>query len=227
MRSTIPLLVTIGVCVAIGVGFVATSSRQQTSDGRSALEGTPMTTDQTQASTASPSVIPTDGATTDRSSQTVYHMSDDPLVGNDYGPAPEFNNDIWLNSDKPLKIADQKGKVVLIEFWTFECINCIHTLPAMNGFYDKYHDKGLVIMTDHFPEFAAERDMNNVRQALVDDKIKYPVAIDNHGITWNPYKQPYWPTMILVDKRGIMRHRAAVEHDYSRTDAAIHALLSE
>ena len=181
-----------------------------------------MNTESTQAATASPTENSTDSA-----APVSFHMSDEPLVQNDYGPAPEFNNDIWLNTDKPLKIADQKGKVVLIEFWTFECINCIHTFPAMNGFYDKYHDKGLVIMTDHYPEYAAERDVNNVKQALIDDKIKYAVAIDNDGVTWNAYAQQYWPVMILVDKRGIMRYRAVGEHDYSKTDRAIQALLAE
>ena len=227
MRLTVPLVIATGVSVVIGFGLVLANSRPATGDSPSVLEGTAMKSDQAQAAEANPTAISTESETTGSSAQTDYHKSNDPLVSNDYGPAPEFNNDTWLNSDKPLKIADQKGKVVLIEFWTFECINCIHTLPAMNGFYDKYHDKGLVIMTDHFPEFAAERDVNNVRQALVDDKIKYPVAIDNDGITWNAYEQRYWPTMILVDKRGIMRYRAVGEHDYSRTDAAIQALLSE
>src|SRR5664279_4824666 len=202
MRLTIPLVIATGASVVIGFGLVLANSRSPTGDSSSALDGMAMKSDLTQAVATSPTSIPTDSATTNSSSQTAYHMSDDPLVNNDYGPAPEFNNDTWLNTDKPLKLADQKGKVVLIEFWTFECINCIHTFAAMKGFYDQYRDKGLVIMTDHFPEFATERDVNNVKQALVDDGIKYPVAIDNDGITWNAYQQQYWPTMILVDKQG-------------------------
>src|SRR5260221_6242729 len=121
-----------------------------------------------------------------------FIMSDNPLVPNDLGLAPELNNTIWINSDKPLKLADLKGKVVLLEFWTFECINCQHTLPAMKSFYDKYTDKGLVIIGDHFPEFAYERDVNNVRQAVKDNGIKYAVAIDNDGAVWQAYKQRYW-----------------------------------
>ncbi len=97
----------------------------------------------------------------------------------------------------------------------------------MNSFYDKYADKGLVIIGDHFPEFAYERDVDNVRQAVKDDKIKYAVAIDNDGATWNAYHQNYWPTMYLIDKRGIIRYEAIGEHDYSRTEEAIKALLAE
>jgi thiol-disulfide isomerase/thioredoxin len=156
-----------------------------------------------------------------------YTKSTNPLVANDLGPAPELNNEIWINTDKPLKLADLKGKVVLLEFWTFECINCIHTLPAMNSFYEKYHDKGLVIIGDHFPEFAFERDVNNVRQAVKDDGIKYAVAIDNDGVTWDAYRQHYWPTMYLIDKQGVIRYQAIGEHDYSRTEEAIKALLAE
>ena len=168
-----------------------------------------------------------DPPTTPAPTESQFKMSDNPLVANDLGPAPELNNTIWINSDKPLKLADLKGKVVLLEFWTFECINCIHTLPAMNSFYDKYADKGLVIIGDHFPEFAYERDVDNVRQAVKDDKIKYAVAIDNDGATWNAYHQNYWPTMYLIDKRGVIRYEAIGEHDYSRTEEAIKALLAE
>ena len=207
MRQVIPLAVV--AVIVILIGLVLTYSHPLTVNSSIGSEGASMKSDQNQAATQNP------------------RRSNDPLVDNDYGPAPEFNNDTWLNTDKPLKIADQKGKVVLIEFWTFECINCQHTLPTMKDFYDKYHDKGLVIMTDHFPEFATERDVNNVRQALVDNGIKYPVAIDNDGATWNAYGQRYWPTMYLVDKQGTIRYVAIGEHDYSKTDQAIKALISE
>ncbi|HLY24799.1 MAG TPA: redoxin domain-containing protein [Aggregatilineales bacterium] len=159
--------------------------------------------------------------------EDALQTSTNALVAQDYGPAPEFNNQTWLNADKPLKIGDQKGKVVLIEFWTFECINCQHTLGAMKDFYSKYHDNGLVIMTDHFPEFPYEADVNNVRDFLAQNDIRYPVAIDNDGATWNAYGQRYWPTMYLVDKRGEIRYVAVGEHDYARTETAIKALLSE
>src|SRR5258707_2409863 len=207
MRQGI-LAVVVAVIVVL-IGLVLISSRPITVNSGNSSEGASMKIDQTQAATQNP------------------HRSSDPLVANDYGPAPEFNNHTWLNMDKPLKIADQKGKVVLIEFWTFECINCQHTFEAMKGFYDKYHDNGLVIMTDHFPEFATERDVNNVKQALADNGIKYPVAIDNDGATWNAYGQRYWPTMYLVDKQGTIGYVAIGEHDYSKTEQAIKALISE
>ncbi len=159
--------------------------------------------------------------------EVTVQKSDNSLVAQDYGLAPEFNNKTWLNTDKPMKIADQRGKVVLIEFWTFECINCQHTLGAMKDFYTKYHDSGLTVMTDHFPEFPYEADVNNVRDFLAQNNIGYPVAIDNDGATWNAYSQRYWPTMYLVDKVGHIRYVATGEHDYARTEDAIKALLSE
>ncbi len=145
----------------------------------------------------------------------------------DRGPAPELKNTVWINADKPLRLADLRGKVVLLEFWTFECINCQRTLPAMKDFYSKYTGQGLVIIGDHFPEFAYERDVNNVRNFVQQQGIKYPVAIDNDGATWDAYGQLYWPTMYLIDKRGHIRYVAIGEHDYSITEAAIKALLSE
>ena len=149
------------------------------------------------------------------------------LVATNYGPAPELNNTTWINSDKPLKLAELRGNVVLLEFWTFECINCQHTLPAMKDFYTKYHDKGLVIIGDHFPEFDFERNVDNVRTAVKENGIQYAVAIDNDGATWNAYQQRYWPTMYLIDKQGQIRYQAIGEHDYSRTEEAIKALLAE
>jgi peroxiredoxin len=145
----------------------------------------------------------------------------------DRGKAPELSSEVWINTDQPIKLADQRGKVVLLEFWTFACINCQHTLPAMNDFYDKYHDQGLVIIGDHFPEFSYERDVDNVRKAVKNEGIKYAVAIDNSGTNWKAYQQRYWPTMYLIDKQGQVRYIAVGEHDYSRTEEAIKALLKE
>jgi thiol-disulfide isomerase/thioredoxin len=156
-----------------------------------------------------------------------YTMSTNPLVAHDYGTAPELNNTIWINSDTALRLADLRNKVVLLEFWTFDCINCQRTLPAMNHFYSKYTDKGLVIIGDHFPEFSYERDVVNVRHAVKEYGIQYAVAIDNDGATWNSYHQHYWPTMYLIDKRGHIRYVAIGEHDYNRTEEAIKSLLAE
>ncbi len=151
----------------------------------------------------------------------------DPALLQDRGQAPELKNTVWINTDKPLRLADLRGKVVLLEFWTFECINCQRTLPAMKDFYSKYTDQGLVVIGDHYPELAYERDVNNVRDFVQQNGIKYPVAIDNDGATWDAYGQLYWPTMYLIDKRGHIRYVAIGEHDYSITEAAIKLLLSE
>ncbi|MEP7285467.1 MAG: redoxin domain-containing protein [Chloroflexota bacterium] len=156
-----------------------------------------------------------------------YKMSDNPLLSNTYGAAPELTNDTWINSDKPLRLADLHGKVVLLEFWTFGCYNCKNTLPAMKSFQDKYSDKGLVIIGDHFPEFGYERELANVQEFVKTEGIKYAVALDNDGAVWGAYHQRYWPTMYLIDKRGQIRYVAIGEHDYSRTEEAINALLSE
>jgi thiol-disulfide isomerase/thioredoxin len=159
--------------------------------------------------------------------EKVSAMLINPLVSTNYGPAPELNNTTWINSDKPLKLSELRGKVVLLEFWTFECINCQHTLPAMKDFYTKYHDNGLVIIGDHFPEFASERDVDNVRAAVKENGIQYAVAIDNDGATWNAYQQRYWPVIYLIDKQGQIRYKVIGEHDYSITEEAIQALLAE
>ncbi len=155
-------------------------------------------------------------------------MSTDPLVALDMGAAPEMLDTQWLNTDgKALQLANLRGKVVIVEFWTFGCINCYHTLPAMKDWYAKYHDKGLVQIGVHFPEFGYEREVDNVSAFLKKEGIEYPVSIDNDGATWRAYNQIYWPTMYLLDKRGHIRYRAIGEHDYAQTERALLALLSE
>ncbi len=103
------------------------------------------------------------------------------------GPvAPHVVSDTWLNSE-PLSPADLRGKVVLVDFWTFDCINCRNTIPYLRAWYEKYHDQGLVIVGVHSPEFTFERDVANVKQAIQDLKIPYPIALDNDFKTWNAY----------------------------------------
>ena len=142
------------------------------------------------------------------------------------GAAPELNNQVWLNS-KPLKLADLRGKVVMVEFWTFACINCQHVTPSLNALYTKYADKGLVIIGVHSPEFAYEKELKNVRAAIGEAKIQYPVAIDNDYATWNAYGNHYWPARYLVDKAGNIRLLQIGEGGYAQTDATIAALLAE
>lgn len=144
-----------------------------------------------------------------------------------YGPAPEITNEIWLNTDAPVRIADQRGKVVLVEFWTFGCINCQHVIPSLREWYHTYADQGLVVVGVHYPEFAYERDIDNVRDALVRLDVPYSVAIDNDRVTWRAYNQHYWPTLYLIDKQGDIRYVHIGEGAYEQTERTIQALLAE
>jgi thiol-disulfide isomerase/thioredoxin len=141
-------------------------------------------------------------------------------------PAPEISGQTWINS-KPLRLAELKGKVVLLEFWTFGCYNCRNVEPHVKAWHQKYADKGLVVIGVHAPEFSYERVIANVQRYVRDHAILYPIAIDNDFITWNRYKNRYWPALYLIDKRGIIRYTRVGEGGYARTDQAIQALLGE
>lgn len=145
----------------------------------------------------------------------------------DLGPAPELTNTVWLNTDHPLRLKDLRGKVVLLEMWTFDCINCQHVVPSLRSWYQKYADKGLVIIGNHFPEFDFERDLSNLTDAVKRLGILYPVAQDNDGATWSAYHNAYWPTAYLIDKRGQIRFRQIGEGNYAATESAIQDLLNE
>jgi thiol-disulfide isomerase/thioredoxin len=145
----------------------------------------------------------------------------------DLGPAPELKNTIWLNTDSPLRLADLRGKVVIVEMWTFDCINCQHVMPALKDWYSKYKDQGFVIIGNHFPEFPAERDLNNLKAAVKQYDIQYPVAQDNDGKTWSAYNNNYWPALYLIDKQGHIRYIHIGEGAYQETEANIKALLAE
>jgi len=145
----------------------------------------------------------------------------------DLGPAPELTNDIWLNVDAPLRLADLRGKVVIVEMWTFGCINCQHVIPSLKGWYGKYKDQGLVIIGNHFPEFDYEKQLANVKDAVANYGIEYPVAQDNNGTTWQAYKNNYWPALYLIDKQGHIRYVHIGEGQYAETEENIKALLQE
>ena len=142
-------------------------------------------------------------------------------------PAPELKGiSTWINSDGET-LASLKGKVVLIDFWTYSCINCIHTLPHVTGWYDKYKDKGLVVLGIHAPEFSFEHVASNVAKAVKDDNIHYPVGLDNNFDTWNAYGNQYWPAKYFIDRQGNIRHYKFGEGDYANDELVIQALLSE
>ena len=145
----------------------------------------------------------------------------------DYGEAPELTNDVWLNTDQPLRLADLRGKVVLLDMWTFGCINCQHVIPSLKDWYTEYADQGLVVIGNHYPEFAYEAQLDNLKSAVEREEILYPVAQDNQGETWQAYRTQYWPTMYLIDKQGHLRYEAIGEGNYEQTEAAIQALLRE
>ncbi len=145
----------------------------------------------------------------------------------DLGRAPELTNEVWLNTDHPLRLAELRGKVVLLEMWTFGCINCRHVIPTLKTWHHKYQDQGLVIIGNHYPEFSYEEDLGNLREAVKDLGIEYPIAQDNQGETWQAYHNRYWPTLYLIDKKGTIRYRHIGEGNYAETEAAIQTLLAE
>jgi cytochrome c biogenesis protein CcdA/thiol-disulfide isomerase/thioredoxin len=145
----------------------------------------------------------------------------------DYGEAPEFTGVTnWLNS-KPLTLASLRGRVVLIDFWTYTCINCIRTLPHLTAWDRTYRKDGLTIVGVHSPEFSFEKDTDNVKRAIVQDGISYPVAQDNALATWGAWGNEYWPAEYLIDARGHVRHVNFGEGKYDETEQAIRSLLEE
>jgi thiol-disulfide isomerase/thioredoxin len=132
----------------------------------------------------------------------------------------------WLNSP-PLTTAALRGKVVLIDFWTYSCINCIRTLPYVKAWYEKYRDEGFEVIGIHTPEFAFERRLDNVRRAVADLGVEYPVAVDNDYALWRAFGNRYWPAHYLVDAAGNIRYVHFGEGEYDVTEQAIQQLLAE
>ena len=144
------------------------------------------------------------------------------------GPAPEFAGIVdWLNTpgDRPLTIAGLRGKVVLVDFWTYSCINCQRSLPHVESWYKRYAQDGLVVVGVHTPEFAFEHVPSNVKGAAAQLGVRYPVAIDNNYATWNAYQNNYWPAEYLIDAHGDIRHIDYGEGGYSQTESFIRQLL--
>lgn len=139
--------------------------------------------------------------------------------------APDFSGiETWINS-QPLTMQALRGKVVLIDFWTYSCINCIRTLPYLKDWYAKYHDKGFEIIGVHSPEFQFERDVGNVKNAVQKYGILYPVALDNRFETWRRYHNRYWPAHYLINKKGEVVYQHFGEGEYDVTEGNIRYLL--
>jgi cytochrome c biogenesis protein CcdA/thiol-disulfide isomerase/thioredoxin len=132
----------------------------------------------------------------------------------------------WLNSP-PLSREALRGKVVVVDFWTYSCVNCLRTLPYVRAWYDKYKDQGLVVIGVHAPEFAFEKDADNVRRAVKDLGVDYPVALDNDYAIWRAFDNQYWPAHYFIDAEGRIRHHHFGEGDYAGSEAVIQELLAE
>ena len=141
-------------------------------------------------------------------------------------PAPEITAPTWLNS-QPLTLAELKGKVVMLKFWTFGCYNCNNVEPYVKAWYKTYKDKGLEVIAVHSPEFNYEKSIKNVKKYIQDKGVTYPIAIDNDFITWHKYQNRAWPTMYLIDKHGFIRHKRIGEGGYTTMESMIQKLLAE
>ncbi|MEO5575793.1 MAG: cytochrome c biogenesis protein DipZ [Gaiellaceae bacterium] len=142
-----------------------------------------------------------------------------------YGPAPEFRGIArWLNTE-PLTLTGLRGRVVLIDFWTYSCINCLRTLPHIRAWDQRYREAGLTIVGVHSPEFAFERVESNVRDNVRELGLRYPVALDNDFATWGAWRNQYWPAKYLIDRNGHVRYFHFGEGDYAETEEAIRTLL--
>ena len=140
--------------------------------------------------------------------------------------APELSNGSWLNSD-PLTLKSLRGRVVIVNFWTFGCYNCRNTLPSIRNWDVRYRDKGLTIIGVHTPEFEREKNVDNLRREIAELGIRYPVVTDNDNTMWNAYKVQAWPTWFVIDKQGRLRWKHVGEGAYDETEQVIKKLLAE
>jgi thiol-disulfide isomerase/thioredoxin len=140
--------------------------------------------------------------------------------------APEFASGEWINSE-PLTLKGLKGRVVLVDFWTFGCYNCRNTLPALKGWDARYRAKGLTIVGVHSPEFPDEKKIENLRKEVSSLEIRYPVVTDNDYDTWRAYDVAAWPTLFVLDKSGRIRWTHVGEGAYDQTEQVIQKLLAE
>jgi thiol-disulfide isomerase/thioredoxin len=143
------------------------------------------------------------------------------------GQIPSLSGAVeWLNSP-PLTVEALRGKVVLVDFWTYSCINCLRAIPYVRAWAEKYKDQGLVVIGVHAPEFAFEKNIDNVRRAAKDLKLDYPIAIDNDYAIWRGFDNQYWPAHYFVDAQGRIRHHHFGEGEYDQSEKVIQQLLAE
>ncbi len=178
-------------------------------------------------------VATTDTAMDDDSASPADDTAEEPPVSaaearpEDAKLAPELTGIVgWLNAE-PFTLESQRGNVILIDFWTYTCINCIRTLPYLKEWHDKYADEGLVIVGVHAPEFEFEKRFENVEKAVAERELEYAIAQDNDFKTWRAYDNRFWPAKYLIDKDGFIRYQHFGEGKYDETEMKIRELLSE
>ena len=149
------------------------------------------------------------------------------------GKAPELKGNQWINTAGPIRLSERTGKVTIVHFWTFGCINCKHNLDAYNHWYRDFHDRGVEVIGIHTPELENERVAANVASHVKQFHIEYPVLIDNGYTNWNLWKQQFWPAVYVIDKRGNIRLRWDGELNYqnsggeARVSRLVEQLLAE
>ncbi len=141
-------------------------------------------------------------------------------------PAPEIVSPTWINSE-PLKMEELRGKVVMVEFWTFGCWNCRNIEPYVKEWHKKYEKDGLVVIAVHSPEFDHEKEIDKVKDYVKDNNISYAVPIDNDFKNWREYRNRYWPTLYVIDKKGTIQYTRIGEGAYEQTEETIQRLLAE
>jgi len=210
------------IFVLVLLGAACASANPQAASGPFNTQETPAKSDAGAGIQEQTSTPPTPSAT---KSATV---DIERKVGGKVGDlAPEFGGiEAWINSG-PLTMEELRGSVVLIDFWTYTCINCINTYPFLKEMQSKYADQGLVIVGVHSPEFEFEKSYENVVAATQKDALVWPMAQDNDFITWRRYGNRYWPSEYLIDKDGVVRYTHFGEGAYAETEAVIRELLAE
>ncbi|XBS71634.1 cytochrome c biogenesis protein DipZ [Acerihabitans sp. KWT182] len=177
--------------------------------------------------TGAPTAPTTPAATAAQNGAAPQTVADISAMLTDNGPMPSLDGAVqWLNSP-PLTAAALRGKVVLVDFWTYSCINCLRALPYVKAWAAKYHDQGLVVIGVHAPEFAFERDINNVTRQADKLGVTYPIAIDNNYRIWRAFNNQYWPAHYFIDATGEIRYEHFGEGEYAQSEQVIQQLLRE
>src|SRR5262249_4937639 len=180
-------------------------------------------TSNTTETQTQPSVVMSGNSTMMMKAKPTAKVEDLPIEG----ALPSLSGAVeWMNSP-PLMTDGLKGKVVLVDFWTYSCINCLRAIPYVRAWAEKYKDQGLVVIGVHTPEFAFEKNLNNVRAAVSELKIGYPVAVDNNYAIWRAFYNQYWPAHYFIDTQGRIRHHHFGEGDYDESERVIQQLLAE